>query len=76
MMSCHFYNRDVDSAITLAGAQGTIHAVYHTVQAQQQLQQSMQVQHMPYYGAIKQIVHYDVYPAGLFSIPYGGVYFL
>ncbi|KFN04062.1 hypothetical protein DJ93_2072 [Bacillus clarus] len=31
-MSCH---RDVDSAITLAGAQGTVHAVYHTVQAQQ-----------------------------------------
>lgn len=38
-MSCHFYNREVDSAITLAGSAGDD---YHAVQAQKQLQQSMQ----------------------------------
>lgn len=36
----------------------------------------MQSQYMPYAQPPMQIVHYDVHPAGLFSIPYGGTYFL
>ena len=38
--------------------------------------QMMQSQYMPYSQLPMQIVHYDVHPAGLFSIPYGGTYFL
>lgn len=78
MMNYYFSDRDIDSAITLAGAQETIQSVYHAVQSQQQLQQSLQsqVQYVPYYGVVTQVVHYNVYPAGLFSIPYGGTYFL
>ncbi|MGN7894295.1 DUF3947 family protein [Bacillus sp. 22475] len=79
MMNHHFYNvRQVGSAITWAGAQGTIHAVYQAIHMQQQAQaaQMMQSQYMPYSQLPMQIVHYDVHPAGLFSIPYGGTYFL
>ena len=36
----------------------------------------MQSQYMPYSQLPMQIVHYDIHPAGLFSIPYGGTYFL
>lgn len=70
--------RQVGSAITLAGAQGTIHAVNQAIQMQQQayFAQMMQVQHLSYSQPPMQIVHYDVHPAGLFSIPYGGTYFL
>ncbi|WP_237981297.1 DUF3947 family protein [Bacillus thuringiensis] len=79
MMNHYFYNgRQVGAAITLAGAQGTIHAVYQAIQMQQQAQatQMMQSQYMPYSQFPMQFVHYDVHPAGLFSIPYGGTYFL
>ena len=39
MMNHYFYNgRQVGSAITLAGAQGTIHAVNQVIQMQQQVQ--------------------------------------
>ncbi|AZJ23116.1 DUF3947 domain-containing protein [Bacillus wiedmannii] len=70
--------RQVGSAITLAGAQGTIHAVNQAIQMQQQayFAQMMQGQYMSYSQPPMQIVHYDVHPAGLFSIPYGGTYFL
>ncbi|EOQ20999.1 DUF3947 family protein [Bacillus cereus group sp. RP37] len=80
MMNHYFYSgRQVGAAITLAGAQGTMHAVYQTIQMQQQqaqVAQMMQSQYMPYAQPPMQIVHYDVHPAGLFSIPYGGTYFL
>ena len=79
MMNHYFYNgRQVGATITLAGAQGTIHAVNQTIQMQQQayFAQMMQSQYMPYSQLPMQIVHYDVHPAGLFSIPYGGTYFL
>ncbi|HGA0508992.1 DUF3947 family protein [Bacillus pacificus] len=79
MMNYHFYNgRQVGAAITLAGAQGTIHAVNQVIQMQQQayLAQMMQGQYMPYSQLPMQSVHYDVHPAGVFSIPYGGTYFL
>ncbi|PEX84061.1 DUF3947 family protein [Bacillus cereus] len=79
MMKCHFYNgRQVGAAITLAGAQGTIQAVHQAIQMQQQAQaaQMMQSQYMPYSQIPMQIIHHNVYPAGLFAIPYGGVYFL
>ena len=72
-----FYNgRQVGAAITLAGAQGTIHAVNQVIQMQQQayLAQMMQGQYMPYSQLPMQSVHYDVHPAGLLSIPYGGTY--
>ncbi len=77
-MNHHFYNGRVDAAITLAGAQGTIQAVYQGLHAQQQSQQAMlqQMQYMPYYQPPAQAFHYNVYPAGLFSIPYGATYFL
>ncbi|ALQ70612.1 DUF3947 family protein [Bacillus thuringiensis] len=79
MMNRYFYNgRQVGAAITLAGAQGTIHAMNQVIQMQQQAQvaQMMQSQYMPYSQFPMQIVHYDVHPTGLFSIPYGGTYFL
>ncbi|MFK4328710.1 hypothetical protein ABH965_005415 [Bacillus sp. RC97] len=79
MMNHHFYiGRQVGPAITLAGAQGTIQAVHQAIQMQQQAQveQMMQSQHIPYTQPPMQIVHYNVYPAGLFSIPYGATYFL
>ncbi|TPV41498.1 DUF3947 family protein [Bacillus dicomae] len=79
MMNRYFYNgRQVGAAITLAGAQGTIHAVNHVIQMQQQAQvaQMIQSQYMPYSQSPMQVVHYDVYPASFFSIPYGGTYFL
>ncbi|MEF7647032.1 DUF3947 family protein [Bacillus thuringiensis] len=79
MMNHYFYNgRQVGAAITLAGAQGTIHAVNQAIQMQQQayFAQMLQSQYMPYSQLPMQIVHYDVHPAGLFSIPYGGTYFL
>lgn len=79
MMNRYFYNgRQVGAAITWAGAQGTIHAVNQVIQMQQQAQiaQMMQSQYMPYPQLPIQSVHYDVYPASFFSIPYGGTYFL
>ncbi|EJV57683.1 DUF3947 family protein [Bacillus wiedmannii] len=79
MMNHYFYSgRQVGAAITLAGAQGTIHAVNQAIQMQQQayFAQMMQGQYMSYSQSPMQIVHYDVHPAGLFSIPYGGTYFL
>ena len=78
MMNHYFYNGRQVGQITLAGAQGTIHAVNQTIQMQQQayFAQMMQSQYMPYSQLPMQIVHYDVHPAGLFSIPYGGTYFL
>lgn len=78
-MNHYFYNgRQVGAAITLAGAQGTIHAVNQAIQMQQQayFAQMMQGQYMLYSQPPMQVVHYDVHPAGLFSIPYGGTYFL
>lgn len=78
-MNHYFYSgRQVGAAITLAGAQGTIHAVNQVIQMQQQAQfaQMMQGQYMSYSQLPMQIVHYDVHPAGLLSIPYGGTYFL
>lgn len=76
MMNRYFYNgRQVGAAITLAGAQGTIHAVNQVIQMQQQAKM-MQSQFMPYSQLPIQSVHYDVYPASFFSIPYGGTYFL
>ncbi|MGQ0517734.1 DUF3947 family protein, partial [Bacillus sp. D-CC] len=51
MMNHYFYSgRQVGAAITLAGAQGTIHAVNQVIQMQQQayLAQMMQGQYMPY----------------------------
>ncbi|MCU5458917.1 DUF3947 family protein [Bacillus cereus] len=74
MMNHYFY-----SGRQVGAAQGTIHAVYQAMQMQQQqaqLEQMMQSQYMPYSQFPMQIVHYDVHPAGLFSIPYGGTYFL
>ncbi|MGW5952614.1 DUF3947 family protein [Bacillus mycoides] len=68
MMNHYFYNgRQVGAAITLAGAQGTIHAVNQVIQMQQQAQlaQMMQSQYMLYSQLPMQIVHYDVDPAGL-----------
>ncbi|AJG52729.1 competence protein ComK [Bacillus thuringiensis] len=79
MMNHYFYNdRRIGAAITLAGAQGTIHAVNQVIQMQQQAQfaKMMQGQYMPYSQIPMQIVHYNVYPATFFSIPYGGTYFL
>ncbi|MFV8518732.1 DUF3947 family protein [Bacillus sp. SBS7] len=79
MMNHYFYNgRQVGAAITLAGAQGTIHAVNQAIQMQQQayFAQMMQGQYMSYSQPPMQVVHYDVHPTGLFSIPYGGTYFL
>jgi hypothetical protein len=79
MMNHYFYNvRQIVAAITLAGAQGTIHAVNQVIQMQQQAQfaKMMQGQYMPYSQIPMQIVHYNVYPATFFSIPYGGTYFL
>ncbi|MCW9132955.1 DUF3947 family protein [Bacillus paramycoides] len=78
MMNHYFYTgRQAGPAITLAGAQGTIQAVHQAVQMQQaQIEQMMQSQYMPYTQHPMQIVHYNVYPAGLFSIPYGATYFL
>ncbi|QBJ65596.1 competence protein ComK [Bacillus anthracis] len=79
MMNHYFYSgRQVGAAITLAGAQGTIHAVNQVIHMQQQAQfaKMMQGQYMPYSQFPMQIVHYDVYPATFFSIPYGGTYFL
>ncbi|EOP33641.1 hypothetical protein IK1_04762 [Bacillus cereus VD146] len=67
-MNHYFYNgRQVGAAITLAGAQMTIHAVNQVIQMQQQAQfaQMMQSQYMPYSQLPMQIVHYDVRPAGL-----------
>lgn len=78
-MNHYFYSgRQVGAAITLAGAQGTIHAVNQVIQMQQQAQflKMMQGQYMSYSKPPMQVVHYDVHPAGLFSIPYGGTYFL
>ena len=49
MMNHYFYNgRQVGAAITLAGAQGTIHAVNQAIQMQQQayFAQMMQSQYM------------------------------
>ena len=65
--SALFTGRQVGSAITLAGAQMTIQAVHQAIQMQQQAQvaQMMQSQYMPYSQLPVQIVHYDVYPAGL-----------
>ncbi|EJV77565.1 DUF3947 family protein [Bacillus cereus] len=71
MMNHYFYNgRQVGAAITLAGAQGTIHAVNQVIQMQQQAQfaQMMQSQYMPYSQLPMQIVHYDAHPAGLSRI--------
>lgn len=51
MMKHYCYpERQVGSAITLAGAQGTIHAVNQAIQMQQQayFAQMMQGQYMPY----------------------------
>ncbi|MGR5981305.1 DUF3947 family protein [Bacillus cereus] len=51
MMNHYFYSgRQVGAAITLAGAQGTIHAVNQVIQMQQQAQfaKMMQGQYMPY----------------------------
>ncbi|HGP3673716.1 DUF3947 family protein [Bacillus sp. MHSD_36] len=79
MMNHYFYNgRQVGAAITLAGAQGTIHAVNQAIQMQQQayFAQMMQGPYMSYSQLPMQSVHYDVQPMGLFSIPYGGTYFL
>ncbi|CAM4150509.1 DUF3947 family protein [Bacillus mobilis] len=79
MMNHYFYSgRQVGAAITLAGAQGTIHAVNQAIQMQQQayFAQMMQGQYMSYSQFPMQAVHYDVHPAYLFSIPYGGTYFL
>ncbi|MBE7104264.1 DUF3947 family protein [Bacillus cereus] len=79
MMNHYFYTgRQVGSAITLAGAQITIQAVHQAIQMQQQAQaaQMMQGQYMSYSQLPVQSIHYDVYPAGLFSIPYGATYFL
>ncbi|MDL2416868.1 DUF3947 family protein [Bacillus tropicus] len=78
MMNHYFYNdRQVGAAITLAGAQGTIHAVNQVIQMQQAyFAQMMQGQHMQYSQIPMQSIHYDVYPASLLSIPYGGTYFL
>ena len=76
MMNHYFYSgRQVGAAITLAGAQGTIHAVNQVIQMQQQAQfaKMMQGQYMPYSQFPMQIVHYNVYPATFFSIPYGGL---
>ena len=50
-MNHYFYNsRQVGAAITLAGAQGTIHAMNQAIQMQQQayFAQMMQSQYMPY----------------------------
>ncbi|CAM3958648.1 competence protein ComK [Bacillus cereus] len=79
MMNHYFYTgRQAGPAITLAGAQETIQAVHQAIQMQQQAQMGhmMQSQYMPYTQPPMQIVHYNVYPAGLFSIPYGATYFL
>ncbi|ASZ19865.1 MULTISPECIES: DUF3947 family protein [Bacillus] len=79
MMNHYFYSgRQVGAAITLAGAQETIHAMNQAIQMQQQayLAQMMQGQYMPYSQFPMQSVNYDVYPASFFSIPYGGTYFL
>ncbi|HFR4160326.1 TPA: DUF3947 family protein [Bacillus cereus] len=76
MMNHYFYNdRRIGAAITLAGAQGTIHAVNQVIQMQQQAQfaKMMQGQYMLYSQFPMQIVHYNVYPATFFSIPYGGL---
>ncbi|MDG1595547.1 DUF3947 family protein [Bacillus cereus] len=55
-----------------------MHAMNQAIQMQQQVYfaQMMQNQYMPYSQLPMQIVHYDVHPAGIFSIPYGGTYFL
>ncbi|WP_242234615.1 DUF3947 family protein [Bacillus cereus group sp. BfR-BA-01316] len=79
MMNHYFHTgRQVGAAITLAGAQMTIQAVHQAIQMQQQAQvaQMMQSQYMSHSQLPVQSIHYDVYPAGLFSIPYGGAYFL
>ncbi|MGG0153149.1 DUF3947 family protein [Bacillus mycoides] len=79
MMNHYFHTgRQVGPAITLAGAQMTVQAVHQAIQMQQQAQaaQMMQSQYMSYSQPPMQIVHYDVYPVGLFSISYGGTYFL
>ncbi|MFB6728549.1 DUF3947 family protein [Bacillus mobilis] len=79
MMNHYFYSgRQVGAAITLAGAQGTIHAVNQAIHMQQQayFAQMMQGQYMSYSQFPMQVVYYDVHPADLFSIPYGGTYFL
>ncbi|WP_439874510.1 DUF3947 family protein [Bacillus mycoides] len=79
MMNHYFYTgRQVGPAITLAGAQMTIQAVHQAIQMQQQAQvaQMMQSQYMSYSQLPVQSIHYDVYPAGLSSIPYGATYFL
>ncbi|EJS60414.1 DUF3947 family protein [Bacillus nitratireducens] len=80
MMNHYFYTgRQVGPAITLAGAQMTIQAVHQAIQMQQQaaqVAQMMQSQYMSYSQLPVQSIHYDVYPAGLFSIPYGATYFL
>ncbi|MDI6533123.1 DUF3947 family protein [Bacillus mycoides] len=62
--------RQVGSAITLAGAQGTIQAVHQAIQMQQQAQvaQMMQSQYMSYSQLPVQSIHYDVYPVGLSRI--------
>ncbi|MGU3368239.1 DUF3947 family protein [Bacillus mycoides] len=62
--------RQVGSAITLAGAKGTIHAVNQAIQMQQQAQvaQMMQSQYMSYSQLPVQSIHYDVRPAGLSRI--------
>lgn len=69
-----YSGRQVGAAITLAGAQGTIHAVNQAIQMQQQayFAQMMQGQYMSYSQPPMQVVH----PAVSFSIPYGGTYFL
>ncbi|PGK41614.1 competence protein ComK [Bacillus anthracis] len=79
MMNHYFYNgRQVGAAITLAGAQGTIHAVNQAIQMQQQayFAQMMQGQYMSYSQLSMPIAHYNVYPVSSFSILYGGTYFL
>ncbi|EDR19747.1 hypothetical protein BAC_5332 [Bacillus anthracis str. A0488] len=46
------------------------------MQQQAQVAKMIQGQYMPYSQIPMQIVHYNVYPASFFSIPYGGTYFL
>ena len=68
-MNHYFYSgRQVGAAITLAGAQETIHAMNQAIQMQQQayLAQMMQGQYMPYSQFPMQSVNYDVYPASFF----------
>ncbi|MDM5156594.1 DUF3947 family protein [Bacillus sp. DX1.1] len=73
-MKSHYFNneRQVGSAITLAGAQETLHAVYHAMQ-------SMPYYHHPivqYYHHPMYFIHQDIYPADFSTIPFGPIYYL